>query len=257
MSEELVSVDFDDRVMIIRLNRPDALNALSKKLVQQLNGALDQAENDTRIGAVVLTGMGKAFAAGADIKEMKNVTFAEIVEKDFLAPWERLHRCQKPIIAAVNGYAFGGGCEMAMMCDIIYAGESASFSQPEITIGTMPGAGGTQRLTALVGKSKAMELCLTGRKIDAQEAERIGLVSRVFSDEMLMKESLAIAHKIASYSQPVVQMIKEAVNNVAEIPLSGGLRLERRMFYSTFALEDRKEGMEAFTEKRAATYRNR
>lgn len=257
MSEELVCVDFDNRVMVIRLNRPDALNALCKKLIQQLNGALDQAENDTRIGAIVLTGVGKAFAAGADIKEMKNVTFAEIVEKDFIAPWERLSRCQKPVIAAINGYAFGGGCELAMMCDIIYAAESASFSQPEIMIGTMPGAGGTQRLTSLVGKTKSMELCLTGRRIDAQEAERIGLVTRVFSDETLMKETLVTAHKIASYSQPVVQMIKEAVNHVGEAPLAGGLRMERRMFFSTFALEDRKEGMEAFTEKRVATYHHR
>lgn len=257
MSAEMVSVEFDDRVMIVRLNRPDALNALCKQLIKQLNGALDQAENDTRIGVIVLTGVGKAFAAGADIKEMKNLTFAEVLEKDFIAPWERIRHCQKPVIAAVNGYALGGGCELAMMCDIIYAGESAQFSQPEITIGTMPGAGGTQRLTALVGKAKAMDLCLTGRKIDAQEAEHIGLVSRVFSDETLMKETLAIAHKIAQYSNPVVQMIKEAVNHASETPLTGGLRLERRMFHSTFALEDRKEGMAAFSEKRVAAYRHR
>jgi enoyl-CoA hydratase/carnithine racemase len=166
-----VRVDFDDRVMVITLTRPDALNALCRKLISQLNSALDQAENDTRIGAIVVTGVGKAFAAGADISEMKNLTFAEVAEKDFIQPWERLSRCQKPVIAAVNGYALGGGCEMAMMCDIIYASDQAKFGQPEVTIGTMPGAGGTQRLTALVGKAKAMELCLTGRMITAQEAD--------------------------------------------------------------------------------------
>lgn len=203
-NEEMIRVDFDDRVMVITLTRPDALNALCKKLIAQLNSALDQAENDTRIGAIVVTGTGRAFAAGADISEMKNLTFAEVVEKDFIQPWERLSRCQKPVIAAVNGYALGGGCELAMMCDIIYASADAKFGQPEITIGTLPGAGGTQRLTALVGKAKAMELCLTGRMISAQEAESIGLASRVFDAKDLMKETMATAHKIAGFSAPVV-----------------------------------------------------
>nr|WP_010300833.1 enoyl-CoA hydratase-related protein [Candidatus Odyssella thessalonicensis] len=256
-NEEMISVDFNDRVMIITLTRPDALNALCKKLITQLNAALDQAENDTRIGAIVVTGSGKAFAAGADIAEMKNLTFAEIAEKDFIQPWERLARCHKPVIAAVNGFALGGGCELAMMCDIIYASETAKFGQPEITIGTMPGAGGTQRLTALVGKAKAMELCLTGRMITALEAEAMGLVTRVFKAEDLLKEALATAHKIAQFSAPVVRMIKEAINDVAEVPLISGIKTERRMFHSTFALEDRKEGMSAFLEKRAAVFKNR
>jgi enoyl-CoA hydratase len=256
-NEEMIRVDFDDRVMVITLTRPDALNALCKKLIAQLNSALDQAENDTRIGAIVVTGTGRAFAAGADISEMKNLTFAEVVEKDFIQPWERLSRCQKPVIAAVNGYALGGGCELAMMCDIIYASADAKFGQPEITIGTLPGAGGTQRLTALVGKAKAMELCLTGRMISAQEAESIGLASRVFDAKDLMKETMATAHKIAGFSAPVVRMVKEAVNDVAESPLISGIRMERRMFQSTFALEDRKEGMAAFLEKRSPAFKHR
>lgn len=256
-NEEMIRVDFDDRVMVITLTRPDALNALCKKLIAQLNSALDQAENDTRIGAIVVTGAGRAFAAGADISEMKNLTFSEVVEKDFIQPWERLSRCQKPVIAAVNGYALGGGCELAMMCDIIYASADAKFGQPEITIGTIPGAGGTQRLTALVGKAKAMELCLTGRMISAQEAESIGLASRVFDAEELMKETMTTAHKIARFSAPVVQMIKEAVNDVVESPLISGIRMERRMFQSTFALEDRKEGMTAFLEKRPPAFKHR
>ena len=255
--EELVTVEFDNHVMIITLNRPDSLNALCKRLVDQLNLALEQAEKDTRIAVVVLTGIGKAFAAGADISEMKNLTFSEVTDKDFIAPWERLSRCQKPIIAAINGFALGGGCEIAMMCDIIYAADTAKFGQPEITIGTMPGAGGSQRLTALVGKTKAMELCLTGRMFTAQEAENMGLVTRIFSGEDLMKETLATAHKIAGFSQPVVRMIKESINHIAETPLVGGIRLERRMFHSTFALEDRKEGMTAFLEKRTANFKNR
>lgn len=257
MQEELVSVEFQERVMVVTLNRPEALNALNRRLIQQLNVALDQAENDTRIGCIVLTGTGKAFAAGADILEMKNLTFSEVVEKDFIAPWERLARCRKPVIAAVNGFALGGGCEMAMMCDIIYASETAKFGQPEITIGTMPGAGGTQRLTALVGKTKAMELCLSGRMIDAQEAERIGLVTRIFPADQLREEAIAMAQKISTFSQPVVQMIKEAINDVVETPLVGGIRMERRLFQSTFALEDRHEGMSAFSEKRVAHFKNR
>ena len=257
MQEEFVSIDFQDKVMIVTLNRPEALNALNKRLIQQLNVALDQAENDTRIGAIVLTGSGKAFAAGADINEMKNLTFSEVTEKDFISAWEKLSRCKKPVIAAVNGFALGGGCEMAMMCDIIYASENAKFGQPEITIGTMPGAGGTQRLTTLVGKSKAMELCLTGRMFTAEEAEKMGLVTRVFPADQLMDEAMATAHKISNYSQPIIQMIKECINDVAETPLVSGIRMERRLFQSTFALEDRQEGMNAFSDKRVANFKNR
>ena len=256
-NEEMVAVEFYDRVMLIRLNRPSALNALCGRLIQQLNSALIQAENDSRVGAIVLTGSEKSFAAGADIQEMKNLTFGEVSENDFIKSWENLSQCTKPVIAAVAGFALGGGCELAMMCDIIYAGASAKFSQPEITIGTMPGAGGTQRLTQLVGKTKAMELCLTGRMIDAEEAERIGLVARVFPDADLLKEALASAEKIATFSQPVVQMIKESIKHCSENQLVNGIRFERRMFQSTFALEDRKEGMTAFTEKRKPLFKHR
>lgn len=255
--QEMIQVEFIDRVMVIRLNRPEALNALCKKLIHQLNAALDQAENDCRVGVIVLTGSEKAFAAGADIVEMRNLSFIDVTEKDFIHPWERLSQCAKPVIAAVSGYALGGGCELAMMCDIVYAGESAKFSQPEITIGTMPGAGGTQRLTQLVGKTKAMELCLTGRMITAKEAERIGLVSCVFPDADLMKEVLAAAAKISNFSAPVVKMIKESIRHTTETELVGGIRFERRLFQSTFALEDRKEGMTAFTEKRPAIFKHR
>jgi enoyl-CoA hydratase len=255
--EDLVSIDFQNKVMVVTFNRPEALNALNRRLIKQLNVALDQAENDTRIDVIVLTGAGKAFAAGADITEMKNVTFSEVIEKDFMAPWERLSRCRKPVIAAVNGFALGGGCELAMMCDIIYASESATFGQPEITLGTMPGAGGTQRLTSLVGKTKAMEICLTGRRLTAEQAEKIGLVTQVFPDDQLLSKTMETAHKISEFSQPVVQMIKEAIKDGAETPLESGIRFERRLFHSTFALEDRQEGMIAFTEKRVANFKNR
>lgn len=257
MNEELIQVEFHERVMVLRLNRPEALNALCKKLIQQLNGALDQAENDSRIGVIVITGNEKAFAAGADIVEMRHLTFNDVTDKDFIHPWERLAQCQKPVIAAVSGYALGGGCELAMMCDIIYASESAKFGQPEITIGTMPGAGGTQRLTQLIGKTKAMELCLTGRMIDAKEAMQIGLVSRVFPDADLFKEVMVVATRISNFSAPVVRMIKESIRHTTESELVGGIRFERRLFQSTFALEDRHEGMSAFAEKRAAVFKHR
>jgi len=257
MTEELIDVEFHDRVMLLRLNRPEALNALCKKLIQQLNAALDQAENDARIGAIVITGSEKAFAAGADITEMCHLTFTDVSDKDFIHTWERLSQCQKPVIAAVSGYALGGGCELAMMCDIIYAAESAKFGQPEITIGTMPGAGGTQRLTQLVGKTKAMEICLTGRLVSSKEAEQIGLVSRVFPEADLLKETMATAAKIANFSGPVVRMIKEAIRHTTDSELVGGIRFERRLFQSTFALEDRQEGMTAFMEKRPAVFKHR
>lgn len=255
--EELVQVEFYERVMVLRLNRPEALNALCKKLIQQFNAALDQAENDARIGAIIVTGNEKAFAAGADIIEMAHLTFNDVIEKDFIQTWERLAQCQKPVIACVSGYALGGGCELAMMCDIIYAGESAKFGQPEITIGTMPGAGGTQRLTQLVGKTKAMDICLTGRLVHANEAAQIGLVSRVFPEADLWKETLAAATKISNFSAPVVRMIKESIRHSTESELVGGIRFERRLFQSTFALEDRQEGMTAFSEKRPAIFKHR
>ena len=257
MMEELIQVEFHERVMVLRLNRPDALNALCKKLIQQLNAALDQAENDARIGVIVITGNEKAFAAGADILEMGHLSFNDVIEKDFIQTWERLAQCQKPVIAAVSGYALGGGCELAMMCDIIYASETAKFGQPEITIGTMPGAGGTQRLSQLVGKTKAMEICLTGRMIPAKEAEQIGLVSRVFPEAELWTETMATASKISNFSAPVVRMLKESIRHTTESELVGGIRFERRLFQSTFALEDRQEGMAAFIQKRPAVFKHR
>lgn len=255
--ESFVGTETHGRVRLLRLNRPKALNALCQKLVSDLNTALQIAEADETIGAIVLTGSEKAFAAGADIREMRDLSFANVALNDFIAPWEYIRQCKKPILAAVRGYALGGGCELAMMCDIVYASTSAVFSQPEITIGTMPGAGGTQRLTQLVGKTKAMDLCLTGRSFTATDAERWGLVAQLFPDDAVLDETLKAAEKIASFSQPVVQMIKESVNHASETLLQNGIRFERRLFHSTFALEDRTEGMQAFTEKRQATFAHR
>ena len=246
-----------DRVLVIQLNRPKTLNALCCDLIQDLNTALDAAEVNISVGVIILTGGDKAFAAGADISEMKSLTFQDVLTHDFIQLWERITHCRKPIIAAVSGYALGGGCELAMMCDIIYASDTAKFSQPEITIGTMPGAGGTQRLTQLIGKSKAMDLCLTGRQFSAQEAEQWGLVSRVFPCETLMHDSIVQAQKIASYSQPVLQMIKESVKQASEALLTQGISFERHLFHSTFALEDRAEGMTAFSEKRIPSFKNK
>lgn len=251
---KFVETERHDRVMMIRLNRPEALNALCKELIASLNEALDCAETDSSIGCIVLTGSDKAFAAGADIQEMKDLSFSDVNQNDFISSWERLSCCRKPVIAAVSGYALGGGCELAMMCDIIYAADTAKFSQPEITIGTMPGAGGTQRLTQLIGKTKAMELCLTGRMITADEAERFGLVSRVFPQAQLLSEALAVAKKISNFSQPVIQMIKESVKFASETLISSGIRFERKLFHSTFSLNDRHEGMTAFSEKRTACF---
>ena len=218
--------------------------------------ALDTAEADPSIRVMILTGSEKTFAAGADIREMKDLSFGDVYANDFIAPWERVASCRKPIIAAISGYALGGGCEIAMMCDMIIAADTAKFSQPEITIGTIPGAGGSQRLTRLVGRTKAMELCLTGRMIDAAEADRIGLVTRVVPAADLIKDSLALAEKIASFSAPVAQMVKEAINRTDESSLSDGIRFERRLFHSTFALDDRQEGMAAFAEKRPAKFQH-
>lgn len=244
-------------VAVITFNRPQALNALCKGLILELNQALDQAESNEKVGVIVLTGSPKAFAAGADIQEMKEMTFSDLAQDDFISRWEHVTKCRKPVIAAVSGYALGGGCELAMMCDIIFASDTAKFSQPEITIGTMPGAGGSQRLTQMVGKTKAMELCLTGRMIDAAEADKIGLVSRVFPQETFLTDVLKEAQKIASYSRPVIKMIKEAVKAASEAQIAGGIRHERALFHSTFALEDRQEGMNAFAEKRVASFRHR
>ena len=258
MTAETIIVETRGPVGLIRLNRPQALNALSAKLIAELAEALDRFEADDGIAAIVLTGSERAFAAGADIKEMKDKTFIDAYVGDFITKgWERTAECRKPVIAAVAGFAFGGGCELAMMCDFIIAAETAVFGQPEITIATIPGAGGTQRLARFVGKSKAMELVLTGRRMDAAEAERCGLVSRVVKAEELIEEAIKTAEKIASFSRPAVMMAKEAVNRAFETSLAEGIRFERRLFHATFAIEDQKEGMAAFAEKRAPEFRNR
>lgn len=258
MAYENIIVETHGAVGLIRLNRPKALNALCAALIVDLGHALDGFEADDAIGAVVLTGSDKAFAAGADIKEMRDKTYMDVYLADFITKgWERVTTCRKPIIAAVAGYALGGGCEVAMMCDFILAADTARFGQPEITIGTIPGAGGTQRLPRFVGKSKAMEMCLTGRMMDAAEAERCGLVSRVVPAAELIDEALKTAAKIGALSRPVTMMAKESVNRAFETTLAEGLKFERRVFHSTFALEDQKEGMAAFSDKRPPSFRNR
>jgi enoyl-CoA hydratase len=257
MSYQTIIVETKDRVGIITLNRPEALNALNATLIGELSTALDTLETDEGIGCIVLTGSEKAFAAGADIKEMQSQTFIEVFKSDFIAPWERLTRVRKPVIAAVRGFALGGGCEIAMMCDFIIAGESAKFGQPEINLGVIPGAGGTQRLARFVGKAKAMDLCLTGRMMDAAEAERCGLVSRVVPDAQLMDEVMKAAGRIAQLSLPALMTAKEAVNRAFETTLTEGVRFERRVFQSLFATEDQKEGMAAFVGKRKAEFKHR
>ena len=245
-------------VGLIRLNRPAALNALNRELIAELGQAFDDLEGDPAIAAIVLTGNDKAFAAGADIKEMVDKTYMQAYGEDFITQgWERVAQCRKPVIAAVAGFALGGGCEVAMMCDIVIAAENARFGQPEINLGTMPGAGGTQRLSRFIGKAKAMDLCLTGRMMDAAEAERSGLVSRIVPADKLLEEALAVAEKIASLSQPIAMMVKESVNRAFETTLAEGVRFERRLFHSTFATADQKEGMAAFIEKRKPAFRNR
>ncbi len=258
MSYELILVEKREAVGLITLNRPEALNALCAGLIEELGRALDDMEADDAIGCIVLTGSEKAFAAGADIKEMQARSYMDMYLSDFITRgWERVTDCRKPIIAAVAGYALGGGCEMAMMCDFILAADSARFGQPEITIGTIPGSGGTQRLTRFVGKSKAMEMVLTGRMMDADEAERSGLVSRVLPAADLVEDAIKTAAKIAAMSRPAAMLAKEAVNRAYETSLAEGVRFERRLFHSTFATEDQKEGMAAFTEKRKPAFRNR
>jgi enoyl-CoA hydratase len=246
-----------DRVGIITLNRPDALNALSDALMDELCDALIQFDADASISCIILTGNQKAFAAGADIRAMADYSAVDVYKNDYLTPhWESIRRIRKPIIAAIAGYALGGGCELAMLCDIIIAADNAKFGQPEIKIGTMPGAGGTQRLPRAISKAKAMEICLTGRMIDAAEAERAGLVSRVVPTDTLMTEALATAQKIASYSLPTVMMIKESINQAFETTLTQGVLFERRLFYTTFATADQKEGMQAFLEKRRPIFKH-
>lgn len=258
MAYENILVETRGHVGLITLNRPQALNALSTGLVTDLGHALDSFEADEGVRAVVITGSEKAFAAGADIKEMAEKDFVDCYLQDFITSgWERITTCRKPIIAAVAGYALGGGCEVAMMCDIIIAAETAKFGQPEITIGVIPGAGGTQRLSRAVGKSKAMDMVLTGRQMDAKEAERAGLVSRVVPADQLLDEALKAAERIADMSLPAVMMAKEAVNQAFEGSLAEGVRFERRLFHAAFALEDQKEGMAAFIEKRQPSFKHR
>lgn len=249
-SGNLVLFENRGRVGLITLNRRQALNALCDELMEELTQTIERAERDSQVGALVLTGSHKAFAAGADIKEMQNKTFAENFKHNFLSKWDKVAHCSKPIIAAVNGYALGGGCELAMMCDIIYAGDNAKFGQPEITIGTIPGAGGTQRLTKAIGKSRAMEMCLTGTPIDANQAAAWGLVSKVVPADTTVDEAIRLGEKIASHSRLVVSMCKESVLYSFETPLNQGLRTEKRLFQMTFGTNDQKEGMSAFVEKR-------
>jgi enoyl-CoA hydratase len=258
MAYDTILTERRDRVGIVRLNRPQRLNALNDQLATELGDALAAFDADDGISAVIVTGSEKAFAAGADIGAMAEWDYAKVYGDDYITRnWDAIRRIRKPVIAAVAGYALGGGCELAMACDLIVAGDNAKFGQPEVTIGTMPGFGGTQRLPRAVGKAKAMDWCLTGRMIDAAEAERAGLVARVVPVADLEREALALAAKIASHSLPVVLKIKEAINRAYESSLSEGLLFERREFHATFALDDQKEGMRAFVEKRKPVFRNR
>jgi len=257
VSYTTIETETHGRVGLVRLNRPEALNALNARLIAELEEALSAFEADEAIGCVVLTGSAKAFAAGADIKEMREKSFAEAYLEDFIGRWDSVARARKPIVAAVSGFALGGGCELAMMCDFILAADTAQFGQPEIKLGVIPGAGGTQRLTRAVGKAKAMELCLTGRMMDADEAERAGLVSRIVPADDLVAEAIKTAQTIAAMSMPAVLMAKEAVNRAYETTLAEGVKFERRLFYSLFATKDQKEGMAAFVEKRRPAFNNR
>ena len=257
MNYEFLTVEQKGRVGVITLNRPKQLNALSPALMTELGRALAALDGDTGIGAIVITGGEKVFAAGADITQMKDFSYMHAYLTDYISGWEHFRTVRKPVIAAVAGYALGGGNELAMQCDIVIAAENAKFGQPEINLGIMPGYGGTQRLPRFTSKAKAMDLCLTARMIDAQEAERAGLVSRIVPLEKLMEETLAVADKIANYSLPVVMMIKESINRAYETSLAEGVVFERRVFQSQFSLEDQKEGMAAFVEKRKPTFKHR
>ncbi|MFB9930003.1 enoyl-CoA hydratase [Amycolatopsis halotolerans] len=245
-----------ERVARITLNRPQALNALNRQAMNEITAAAAELDRDPDIGAIVLTGSAKAFAAGADIKEMAPQSFSEVYAADWFAGWETLGRVRTPLVAAVAGYALGGGCELAMMCDVLLAADTAKFGQPEITLGVIPGMGGSQRLTRAIGKAKAMDLVLTGRMIGAEEAERAGLVSRIVPADALPEEAVATAAKIAAMSKPAAMLAKEAVNRAFETSLSEGLLFERRLFHSTFATADQKEGMTAFVEKRPPEFRH-
>lgn len=252
-----ILVETHGPVGVIKLNRPEALNALSDLLISEVNKAMDKFEADKTIGCMVLTGSDKAFAAGADIKGMLPRRYPATYTDDKFREWDRISQRQKPIIAAVAGFALGGGCEVAMACDFIIAADTAKFGQPEIKLGVMPGAGGSQRMAKYIGKSKAMDLCLTGRMMDAAEAERCGLVSRIVPADQLMPEAIKAATQIAGFSQPVAAMTKDAVNRAFETSLSEGLRFERRLFASLFGLHDQKEGMQAFIDKRKPNFKNR
>ena len=255
---DFIKVQKADRVGVITLDRPKQLNALNPQLMQELGAALRELDGDDAVGAILITGNDKAFAAGADIAVMKDYTYMDAYLADYITrDWEHIRRVRKPVIAAVAGYALGGGNELAMMCDIVIAADNARFGQPEINLGIMPGAGGTQRLPRAIGKAKAMDLCLTARTMDAQEAERAGLVSRVVPLDKLNEEALAVAQKVAGYSLPVVMMIKESINRAFETSLADGIMFERRLFHSQFALEDQKEGMAAFLEKRKPGFKHR
>jgi enoyl-CoA hydratase len=254
---ENILVETRGKVGLITLNRPKALNALNDTLIDEIGAAFDGFEADENVGCIVITGSEKAFAAGADIGAMAGWNFMDVYKANYISRnWDRIPRCRKPVIAAVAGFALGGGCELAMMCDMIYAADTAKFGQPEIKLGILPGAGGTQRLPRAVGKAKAMDMCLTARFIDAQEAERAGLVARIIPADKLLEETLAAAETIAGFSLPVVMMIKESVNRAYESSLQEGLLFERRTFHSAFALADQKEGMAAFVEKRKPAFRD-
>jgi len=251
-----IKIKVISKVVLITLNRPEVLNALSRDLITDLNGALDIIENDENLSVIVITGSRKAFAAGADIKEMISKDFIDIVNNDFIKPWEKISFCNKPTIAAVDGYALGGGCELAMMCDLLIANENTKFGQPEINLGVFPAAGGTQRLPRAIGKAKAMDMILSGRMMDALEAEKLGLISRIISSENFLEKVIEIAQNISEKSLPALIMAKDAINVSYETTLSQGIVFERRLFRSSFALKDRKEGMQAFIDKRKAVFKN-
>ena len=257
MAYENIISETKDAVGIITLNRPKALNALNSQLIDELNHALSAFQENSAIGCVIIAGSEKAFAAGADIREMKDKSFTDVYLGNFLATWDDITEFRKPIIAAVSGYCLGGGCELALMCDFIIAADTAKFGQPEITLGVIPGAGGTQRLARFIGKAKAMDMILTGRLMEAAEAESCGLVSRIVPAEKLLNEAVDAAAKISSFSQPIIMMAKESVNRAYETSLAEGLRFERRLIHSIFALEDQKEGMSAFVEKRKPVFKNK
>jgi enoyl-CoA hydratase len=257
MAFEAILVETRGAAGIITLNRPKALNALNTQLIREMNAALSAFDADKAIGAIILTGSDKAFAAGADIREMKDMTFKQVTEENFLEDWDHINTIRKPVIAAVAGYCLGGGFEFALAADILIAADTARFALPEVTIGVIPGGGGTQRLAHAIGKSKAMEMILSGRMIDASEAERLGVAARVVPAEKLMEEALSLAEKIATLSQPVIASAKRAVRAAFEMPLSEGLAFERKSIHALFALEDQKEGMAAFLEKRKPVFRNK